>query len=209
MSDLVPENIHRLAPYEPGRPVSEIRREYGIEAPIKLASNECARPPSPHVQEAIQAAMGELHRYPDPTHYDIRQALAAFWGVETSELLIGSGSNELIDLITRTFAGRDAHVVFGDPSFTSYRIACEAQDVAFTAVPLEDGLRWDVDALLAAVRPETRLLFLANPNNPTGAMLAEPELRRLLAGLPPEVMPVLDEAYAEYVTDPGYASALA
>ena len=208
MPEWIPDNIRRLSPYVPGRPISEVEREYGVESPIKLASNECARPPSPAVAAAIAGALGDLQRYPDPTHYDLRHALANHWGIPADEFVFGNGSNELLDLIVRTFSSRADHLIFGDPSFVSYRIAAEAHDVAYTAVPLTDALSWDVDALLAAVRPETRVMLIANPNNPTGAMIASDGLRRLLGELPPHVVPVLDEAYAEFVTDADYESAL-
>ncbi|MBP7684456.1 MAG: aminotransferase class I/II-fold pyridoxal phosphate-dependent enzyme, partial [Deltaproteobacteria bacterium] len=168
MSSLVPPHIQRLAPYVPGTPIDQIRREYGIEHPVKLASNESAIGASPRVAQVVTRLMAEVHRYPDPRAHDLRTAVAAHWGITPSELAFGNGSNELIDLISRVFAGGDDHVVFGDPSFLCYRIACVAGAVPFTDVPLLNGLAWDVPAMLAAGTPRTRILFLSNPHNPTG-----------------------------------------
>ncbi len=209
MSSLVPPHIQRLAPYVPGTPIDQIRREYGIEHPVKLASNESAIGASPRVAQVVTRLMAEVHRYPDPRAHDLRAAVAAHWGITPSELAFGNGSNELIDLISRVFAGGDDHVVFGDPSFLCYRIACVAGAVPFTDVPLLNGLAWDVPAMLAAVTPRTRILFLSNPNNPTGAYVGGEALRHLLTSLPHEVMPVLDEAYAEFVTAPDFVSGMA
>jgi histidinol-phosphate aminotransferase len=124
------------------------------------------------------------------------------------ELVMGNGSNELIDMIARTFTSPDSHAVFGHPSFVCYWLACTAANVPFTMVPLRDHLAWDIDAMLDAVRPETRLLYLANPNNPTGAHVGRRELERLLRELPESVMAVIDEAYFEFPDADDYASAM-
>lgn len=206
MENLVPKTIQQLAPYVPGSPIEQIRREYGIQELVKLASNESAIGASPRVAEMLEQLMADIHRYPDPRAHDLRAALAAHWGLAPRELAFGNGSNELIDLVGRVFASAEDHVVFGDPSFLCYRIACVAGGVPFTDVPLVDGVSWDVDAMLAAVTPRTRILFLSNPNNPTGAYVGEAALRRLLSELPREVVPVLDEAYAEFATATDYVS---
>jgi histidinol-phosphate aminotransferase len=208
MSSLVPKSIQQLAPYIPGSPVEQIRREYGIDALVKLASNESAVGASPRVAQVIAELLTDVHRYPDPRAHDLRGAVAAHWGVQPAELAFGNGSNELIDLIGRVFASSDDHVVFGQPSFLCYRIACVAGGVPFTDVPLVNHVAWDVDALLAAVTPRTRILFLSNPNNPTGAYVGDAPLRRLLTALPREVVPVLDEAYAEFATASDYTSGM-
>lgn len=209
MSSLVPSHIQQLAPYVPGTPIEQIRREYGIDHPVKLASNESAIGASPRVAAVLQELLANVHRYPDPRAHDLRGALSAHWGIEPGELAFGNGSNELIDLLGRVFTGIGDHVVFGEPSFLCYRIACVAGGVPYTQVPLVDHVGWDVDALLAAVTPRTRVLFLSNPNNPTGAYVGERSLRRLLGELPREVVPVLDEAYAEFVDAPDFVSGMA
>jgi histidinol-phosphate aminotransferase len=199
MSDLAAPHILALTAYEPGKPEQELRRELGIERVTKLASNENPHGPSPR---AIAAVCGEalaLHRYPDPRGHDLREALASHHGISPNELCLGNGSNELIDLICRVFASRGEHVVFGHPSFPCYRIGSVAQELDFTAVPLREHLHWDVEDLIEAVKPETKLLFVSNPNNPTGSYLPALDLQHLLRTVPARVLIVVDEAYVEYV----------
>jgi histidinol-phosphate aminotransferase len=198
MSDLAAPHILALTAYEPGKPEDELRRELGIDDIVKLASNENPYGPSPKAVEALSAGSLELERYPDPRGYELREALAVHHGVLAEQLCLGNGSNELIDLICRVFASRGDHAVFGHPSFPCYRIGSLAQELRFTAVPLRDDLHWNVDDLLDAVTPETKLLFVSNPNNPTGGYIAKPELERLLRLLPMRVLAVVDEAYVEY-----------
>jgi histidinol-phosphate aminotransferase len=198
MSDLPAPHILSLTAYEPGKPEDELRRELGIDDIVKLASNENPYGPSPKAIEAVSAAALQLHRYPDPQGHDLRQALSVHHGVPAEQVCLGNGSNELIDLICRVFASRGEHAVFGHPSFPCYRIGSIAQELSFTAVPLRDHLRWNVDDLLGAVTEETKLLFVSNPNNPTGSYIAKGQLERLLRSLPERVLAVIDEAYVEY-----------
>jgi len=206
--DLVPTYIERLVAYAPGKPVEELERELGIHGAVKLASNESPLGPSPAVKEAIARAASEVHRYPDAGTYALRHDLARHHDVRPDEVCIGNGSNELIDMICRTFASPADHGVFGDPSFVCYWLGLTAANVPFTKVPLRDHLAWDVDALLGAVRPQTRVLFVANPNNPSGDHIGRAELRRLLESLPQHVVAVVDEAYFHFPDAPDYASAL-
>jgi len=207
MSDLAAPHILALTAYEPGKPEEELRRELGLSDVVKLASNENPYGPSPRAIEALNEAARRLHRYPDPRGHDLRHALAAHHDVSAAELCLGNGSNELIDLICRVCASRGEHVVFGHPSFPCYRIGSVAQELRFTAVALRDHLRWNVDDLLSAVTPETKLLFVANPNNPTGSIIGRAELERLLRTLPEHVLAVVDEAYVEYADAAGFAPA--
>jgi histidinol-phosphate aminotransferase len=208
MDRLVADNIERLIPYSPGKPIEELEREIGITNVIKLASNESPVGPSPKVLEAMSVAARGIHRYPDAAGFALKGALCQHHDVPASEICLGNGSNELIDLLCRTFATPQEHIVFGDPSFVCYWLGATAAGAAFTKVPLRDDLYWDVDALLAAVRPETKLLFLANPNNPTGTHLGREGLRRLLEELPPRVIAVIDEAYFHFADADDYVSAL-
>jgi histidinol-phosphate aminotransferase len=203
---VVAPNIERLSPYVPGKPIEQLERELGIRGAIKLASNENPAGPSPRALAAAAAALSEANRYPDGTR--LREALAAHHGVSPSEIILGNGSNELIDLVCRTFAGAVRHAVYPDPSFVCYRSSTLATDIRATEVPLVDHVRYDIDALLAAVKPETGLLFLANPNNPTGAYVGQRDLERLLKALPHKVLVVLDEAYVEFPDAPDFVSAL-
>jgi histidinol-phosphate aminotransferase len=198
MSDLAAPHILALTAYEPGKPEDELRRELGIDDVVKLASNENPYGPSRRAIEAVSNGALQLERYPDPRGYELRQSLAAHHGLSAEQICLGNGSNELIDLICRVFASREEHTVFGHPSFPCYRIGSVAQELRFSAVPLRDDLHWNVDDLLAAVTPETKLLFVSNPNNPTGSYIAKSELERLLRSLPERVLAVIDEAYVEY-----------
>ena len=200
MSDLPAPHILALSAYEPGKPEEELRRELGLTDIVKLASNENPYGPSPAAIAAVNGESLRLHRYPDPRGHELREALAAHHRVSLDEICLGNGSNELIDLICRVFASRGQHAVFGHPSFPCYRIGSIAQELTYSAVPLGDDLHWSVDDLLEAVTPETKLLFVSNPNNPTGAYVGKPDLVRLLRELPEDVLAVMDEAYVEYVT---------
>ena len=203
---LVAPHIERLSPYVPGKPIEELERELGIRGAIKLASNENPFGPSPLALVAAAEAARDGNRYPDG--YRMRSDLARHHGVELSELILGNGSNELIDLLFRTFAEPGAHVVYPDPSFVCYRIGATSTNMSATEVQLRDAVHYDVDALLAAVTKETKLLFVANPNNPTGAYLGRADLSRLLREVPARVIVVLDEAYVEFADAPDFASAL-
>jgi histidinol-phosphate aminotransferase len=198
MTDLAAPHLLSLTAYEPGKPEDELKRELGIDEVVKLASNENPYGASPKAIEAASDAGLQLHRYPDPRGHELRQALAAHHDVAPEELCLGNGSNELIDLVCRVFASRGEHAVFGHPSFPCYRIGAVAQELSFTAVPLREHLSWNVDDLLDAVTAGTKLLFVSNPNNPTGSYIPENELERLLRSLPERVIAVIDEAYFEY-----------
>lgn len=209
MSELplvVSPHIERLSPYVPGKPIDQLERELGIRHAIKLASNENPMGPSPNVLSAVAEALSETHRYPDGTL--LREAIAAHHGVTPQEVILGAGSNELIDLVCRTFAGSIRHAVYPDPSFVCYRSATLAVNLPVTEVPLRGHVEYDVDALIAAVRPDTGLLFLANPNNPTGAHMGREDLVKLLSALPKGALVVLDEAYVEFVDAPDFVSGL-
>ena len=207
MAALVIPSIESLVPYEGGKPIEELARELGVENAIKLASNENALGPSPLAIEAARAALGGANRYPDGSCYRLRERIAAFHGINPNEVLPGAGSNELLDLVVRTFATPEHHVVFGEPAFVVYRIAALAGGVPFTAVPLRDHVH-DLPAMAAAVTKKTRVLFVANPNNPTGTHVGRAAVERLLREVPPEVIIVMDEAYFEYADAPDYPNCL-
>jgi histidinol-phosphate aminotransferase len=207
MSRLVTPSIETLQPYVAGKPLEELSRERGVTDAVKLASNENPLGPSPTVLAALQAALPQIHRYPDANVFELRQQLAAELGVGPTQLVFGNGSNELIELVVRTFASPSEHIVFAEASFVVYRMAALAQGVQFTAVPLKDH-RHDLLAMAAAVKPETRIVFIANPNNPTGSYVSRAEVEAFLRSVPPEVIVVLDEAYFEYATAPDYPDGL-
>jgi histidinol-phosphate aminotransferase len=208
MSSLVIPSIEALVPYEGGKPIEELAREFGITDAVKLASNENPLGPSPRALEAARATLAGIHRYPDGIAYGLRDAIARFHGVSRDEVLQGAGSNELLDLVVRTFATPAHHIVFGEPAFIVYRLASLAYGVPFTAVPLQN-LVHDLPAMAASVTPKTRVLFVANPNNPTGTHVGRAVVEEFLRTVPPEVIVVMDEAYFEYANAPDYPNSLA
>ena len=205
---LVPEWIRALAPYPPGKPIEELEREYGIYGSIKLASNENPLGPSPKAVAAITAALGDLHRYPDGNCFYLKRAVAKKHGVSPDALIFGNGSNEIIELAVRTFLQRGDEAVMADQAFVIYRLVVQAAGASSRLVPLRNFTH-DLDAIAEAITPATRIVFLANPNNPTGTIFRRREWQEFLASLPPHVIVVMDEAYFEYVDDPDYPDSLA
>lgn len=199
MSRLVSPSIESLLPYEGGKPVEELAREFGITDAIKLASNENPLGPSPKALAAAREVLNHVHRYPDANAFKLRERIAAELSVPMTHIIQGNGSNELLDLAVRTFCTSEHHIVFAEPAFVVYRIAALAHGVPFTAVPVRD-LTHDLDAMLAAITERTRLVFVGNPNNPTGTYVNLDALRRFLRAVPPEVIVLIDEAYIEYAT---------
>ncbi|HMJ12350.1 MAG TPA: histidinol-phosphate transaminase [Polyangiaceae bacterium] len=207
MPKLVTDTIELLRPYEAGKPIEELARELGVTDAVKLASNENPRGPSPRVLEAIQRAAASINRYPDAAAYRLRERLAEFHGVRMDEIVQGAGSNELIDVLVRAFTTPEKHVVFAEPSFVCYRMSSLAQGTPFTAVPLKEQTH-DLQAMADAVEPCTALVFVANPNNPTGTHVPKRALEAFLRRVPPEVIVVIDEAYLEYGDAPDYPDSL-
>ena len=208
MKALVPEWIRALAPYPPGKPIEELEREYGIFGSIKLASNENPLGPSPKAVAAIMAALGNLHRYPDGNCFYLKRAVAKRHGVSPDALLLGNGSNEIIELAVRTFMQRGDEAVMADQAFVIYRLIVQAAGGISHLVPLRNFTH-DLDAIAEAITPATRMVFLANPNNPTGTIFVRREWEEFLSALPPHVIVVMDEAYFEFVDDPEYPDSLA
>ncbi len=194
----VAPNIETLIPYPPGKPLEELEREYGITGSIKLASNENALGPSPKALKAIAASLPTLHRYPDGSCYYLAQSLASHLGVKPQELVFGNGSNEVIDLLVSTFLAPGQEVITSHPTFLVYHKMVQARGGINRVVPLKD-MRHDLDAILLEISPDTRLIFLDNPNNPTGTVFTEAELEAFLAKVPQYVIVVLDEAYVDFV----------
>jgi histidinol-phosphate aminotransferase len=187
-----------IAPYIGGE-----SKVAGVSRVIRLASNESALGPSARAIEAYRSFAGDLHRYPDGGSIELRQALARRNGLDASRIVCGTGSDELISLLARAYAGAGDEVLYSRHGFLMYPIAAKSAGATPIAVPEKD-LTADVDALLARVTPKTRLVFLANPNNPTGTFLPHEEVKRLHAGLPKSTLLVIDAAYAEFVTRNDY-----
>jgi histidinol-phosphate aminotransferase len=202
-----PDHVERLEPYQPGKPVEELERELGISNAIKMASNESPLGPSPLALEAARRAMTDAFLYPDSACFALRRALAARLAIDPDEIVVGAGSNELIFLLVRTFClpGRDT-VVTHRNAFLSYNLAARTHAVDFVETPVHADLRCDVEALCAAFDERTRIVFVGNPNNPTGAHLSREELEQILERAPARALVVVDEAYHEYAAalDPDY-----
>ncbi len=207
VKNLVRPWLHGLEPYPPGKPIDELEREYGVTDSIKLASNENPLGPSPKALAALQGAVAEVHRYPDGGCYHLKRALARALRVSPESLIFGNGSNELIELIVRTFLHAGEEAVMADQAFVIYRMLVQAQGGKGLIVPLRNYTH-DLEAMAEAITPATRLIFLANPNNPTGTIFFRDAWQEFLAAVPPDVVVVMDEAYAEYVEDPRYPDAL-
>jgi histidinol-phosphate aminotransferase len=197
-----------LVPYEPGKPVEEVQRELGLERVVKLASNEGPLGPFPAALEAIGRASTELNRYPDGGAYRLRSAIAERHGVRFEEVAMGSGADALIDGISQATLDPGDQIVCGWPSFPSYVIYGMKLGAEAVRVPLHDH-RYDLEALLAAVTPRTKLVYICLPNNPTGTMNTRAELDAYFDAVPEHVVTVVDQAYFEYIDDPEYPDAIA
>ena len=207
VKNLVRPWLHSLEPYPPGKPIDELEREYGVSDSIKLASNENPLGPSPRALAALQAALGDVHRYPDGSCYHLRRALARKLRVSPDSLVFGNGSNEIIELVVRTFLHAGEEAVMADQAFVIYRMLVQAQGGRAITVPLRNFTH-DLEAMADAITPATRLVFLANPNNPTGTIVFREQWQEFLAAVPRDVVIVMDEAYFEYVEDPRYPDGL-
>ncbi len=204
MRDIVREGVRNLIPYPPGKPIEELERELGVKDSIKLASNENPLGPSPKAIKAIQEKISTLHRYPDGSAYYLRAKLSDIFGVPFDRIIIGNGSNELIELLIRTFLseGDDAVQIF--PTFLMYEKIVTGAGGRMVSVPL-NGWKADPERIVEAVTPNVKFVFINNPNNPTGTALNREEMSYLLSRIPEDVIVVLDEAYIEFVTDPSVA----
>jgi len=190
-----------LHPYIPGKPVETLLREKGLDRAIKLASNENPYGPSPKAIAAIKKAATEVHRYPDGDATLLKAALAAFHAVDTDQILIGNGSNEVLELLIRTFAGPCDEVVYAQRGFIVYALAAQAAGATGIAISESDGLTHDLDAMAAAVTAKTKVICIANPNNPTGTLHHNEAIQAFLNKLPQDVIVIVDEAYYEFVAD--------
>ncbi len=190
-----------LYPYVPGKPVEMLLAEKGLKEAVKLASNENPYGPSPKAIKAIKKAVGEVHRYPDGDCGELKQALAVKHGCGIENILLGNGSNEVLELLIRTFAGHGDEVIYSQRGFIVYALATQAAGATGVAVPEADGLSHDLDAMLTVITKQTRVICIANPNNPTGTLHGMIALQQFLDRLPRDVVVIMDEAYYEFVAD--------
>lgn len=191
--------LSRIAPYVPGRPVAEVEREYGVEHAVKLASNENPLGPSPAALKAVREALPGVHRYPDGAGTALREAIGAKLKVDADQVILGNGSDEVVDLLGKVALTAGDEAVMAVPTFGIYRIAVLAHQGVPVEVPLMAG-RHDLDAMLGSVGPRTKLFFVCNPNSPTGTGLSAREVAGAIERLPPHVIAVCDHAYEDYVT---------
>lgn len=200
-------DLDRIPVYEPGRPIDEVARDLGIEDIVKLASNEAPLPPFPEVRRVIADAGAEVHRYPENSGYHLVRALADHLGISPDSVWLGAGSSQLINCIGVAVGGPGTSAVYGDPSFVMYPIATMVAGAEPVPVPLRDGIH-DPDAMVAAVRADTTVLYLCNPNNPTGTHLPAKVVVEVIDAVPERVLVVVDEAYHEYVTAADHETAV-
>ena len=202
MCDLAPGYVRAIAPYQPGKPIAELAREFGLDpaAIIKLASNENPLGPSPLAIEAIEQALPELARYPDGNGFELKTALARHYRVNPDQIVLGNGSNDVLELAARVFLAPGREAVYSQHAFAVYPLVVQAAGAAGIETPARE-FGHDLNAMLKAITPRTRMVFIANPNNPTGTLLSGAELLAFLRALPGHVIAVLDEAYLEYLPD--------
>ncbi len=205
---LAGQNICDLVPYKPGKPVKELERELGITNSVKLASNENPLGCSPKAVGAINDFLPEISRYPYGDAFYLRQTVADYYGISGDRLLFGTGSNEIIELAIRTFLSDGEHVLSPAPSFSVYGIISQASGKSCKWVPVLNNFKFDFDALAKAIDDKTRMIFLANPNNPTGEYFTQAELSDFMTKVPEDVIVIMDEAYVEYVDAEDFAETL-
>ena len=203
----VPEHIKSLTPYVPGKPIEELERELGITGCIKLASNENPLGPSPKAVAAIKKAAEGLNRYPDGGGFYLSQALTKKYGVDPGQIILGNGSNELIELVVRTFVQPGDEIISADPSFVVYTMITQAGGGTNVIVQCKD-MRHDLEAIAERITPKTTIVFIANPNNPTGTMNSKAEMDHFMKRVPERVIVAMDDAYCEYVTHADYPDSL-
>jgi len=203
MTKLIPPHIEKIRPYEPGKPIEEVKRELGLKDIIKLASNENAYGPSPRAVRAMREKLEELHLYPVGNGYYLRKKLSEKLDLPTDNIIIGNGSCELVEITAKTFLDFHENAVISERAFIMYWLAVQIANGNSIIVPDLD-FRHDLKAMAAAVNDKTKIIFISNPNNPTGTIVRSEELLELLDTVSRDVVIVIDEAYYEFVEDPDY-----
>ena len=201
--DYTNPQLKDLVAYEPGKPIEDVARELGLapESIIKLASNENPLGPSPKAQEAMQKVIGEAHIYPDGGGWKLRNAIAEKFGLDRSNVILGCGSNEVIEFIGHSFLKPGDNIITAEHAFLVYKLMAKVFGADTIEVP-DPGYVHDLDAMAAAITPQTKEIFIANPNNPTGTLVSQEQIDRFMAKVPPHVVVVFDEAYYEFLDNP-------
>jgi len=204
---LATAGVQGLQPYQPGKPIEELEREYGIQNIVKLASNENPLGTNPLIISELQSSLKQLFRYPDGNGFTLKQALAQKLAVSADMITLGNGSNDILELVARTFVTAENSVMFSQYAFAVYPLVTQAMGAKSLKIP---AIEWghDLTAMQAAVRDDTRVIFIANPNNPTGTWVNHTQLQTFLAAIPEDKIVVLDEAYFEYVEESSYPNSL-
>ena len=197
LKNLINSGIEGLTPYEPGKPIEELEREYGIKDAVKLASNENPLGPSPKVLEALKRILSGVHGYPDGNGFRLKEALSSKHSVDLNNLTLGNGSNDIIEFVARCFLSSESNAVFSKHAFAVYPLIVQSLGAEGIEVPAKD---WghDLQAMLEAINKETKIVFIANPNNPTGTFIEKNEIIRFLEKTPSQVIVLLDQAYFDY-----------
>ncbi len=200
-------DIYKIKAYQPGKPIEEVKREFKLKNVIKLASNENPLGPSPKAVEAIREYASKINFYPDGGSYYLKKALGEKLGLKEENIILGNGSDEIISLITRIFLQKGDEAIMGDPSFLMYKIDAQLSRAKVASVPLKN-FRLDLSEMSKAVGSKTKLIFISNPNNPTGTIIIKDEVEHFLRDIPPGILAVFDEAYYEYVEDTNYPQSI-
>lgn len=198
MKHLVRKNILKVKPYTPGKPIEEVRRELNLSDVIKLASNENALGPSPKAIAAIKKSLSDLNRYPDANSFYLKRRLSILLGVKEENLILGNGSDEVIGFAIRAFVNEGDEVVIAQPTFLIYEIASQIQNATIKFVPLTKAMKYDLASMRKAITERTKIVFIANPDNPTGTYVSKAELEAFLRSVPSSTIVFLDEAYFEF-----------
>jgi histidinol-phosphate aminotransferase len=195
-------NVLKMHPYLPGKPIEDVQRDLGLDHVIKLASNENPLGPSPKAIEAIRAAAGDLQLYPDAACHNLKRAISEKFGMETNQIMIGNGSDELIALLAQVLIqDSEDEILAGSPSFVRYDACANLAPCKMVHVPLDDNLKIDMQDILTAITPRTRMIYLANPNNPTGTRFEKDEFDAFISKVSSSICVILDEAYFEFSND--------
>jgi histidinol-phosphate aminotransferase len=202
-------NLENVKPYKPGKPVEQVARELGLKGPIiKLASNENPLGPSPRALAAIRRALPDLHRYPEDSHFDLKAKLAGIYKVEPESIIIGNGSVEVIQMACTAYLQPDDEVVMSAHSFMMIRVYAAIMGARVVDVPVTDERRHDLERMLASITPKTKIVYIDNPINPLGTIVTKDELNDFMEKVPEQVLVIIDEAYAEYITTRDYPKSL-
>lgn len=207
IKNLVSENVQNLASYTPGKPIEELEREKGIKESVKLASNENPLGPSPKALKAISGIIMKINRYPDGRSFYLKERLARKLNVKEENIILGNGSNEIIELIIRTFMEPGKEAISAEPTFLLYRKMVQAVGGKNIIVPLKKFV-YDLGTMAEKISSRTRIIFINNPNNPTGMIIRKTDFENFLSRVPESVLVIVDEAYFEYVTDEKYPNPL-